>query len=149
MVQLLRFLESMTNRDITAYIPQRAPFVMVGAIDGADLQTSKTTFTILPDNIFVDNGFFTEPGLVENMAQTAAAGTGYRCQAEGKEVPVGYIGALKNLVIHELPRVGDTIQTEITFQHQVLNVHVVQGNIWMDGRHIASCELKIFLQEGA
>lgn len=132
---------------ITAYIPQRNPFVMIDTILQADDKISKTEFSIRDGHLFVVNGCFTEPGLVENMAQTAAAGTGYKLQQEGKPTPVGYIGALKNLNIFSLPHTGDVITTEISFMMQVMNVHIVQGRIYNGGKEIANCELKIFLQQ--
>lgn len=136
-----------TDTNITQYIPQAAPFVMVGEIVEANDQVSKTRFTIAADNILVKNGYFTEAGLVENMAQTAAAGTGYHGKQQGKEPVVGFIGALKNLSVKELPKVGDTLTTEVRFMHQVLNVHIVQGTVFANGNEVANCELKIFLQQ--
>ncbi len=136
-----------TDTHIKKFIPQAAPFVMVGNIVEATKELTKTSFTISSDNILVKNGYFTEAGLVENMAQTAAAGTGYHSKQEGKEPTVGFIGALKNLLINELPKIGDTITTEVRFMHQVLNVHIVQGRVSRNGKELASCELKIFLQQ--
>lgn len=132
--------------DITAYIPQRAPFVMVGKVLQADPKLYKTSFDITADNLFVVNGRFTEPGLVENMAQTAAAGTGYMYQQKGETVPVGFIGAIKGLKIHALPHVGDVLHTEVVILHTLLNVHVVQATVHVGEEKIASCEMKIFEQ---
>ncbi|MBN9484180.1 MAG: hypothetical protein BGO70_11835 [Bacteroidetes bacterium 43-93] len=137
----------MKTVDITNFIPQRAPFVMIDDIVSADEKLSVTTLNIRNGHLFVKEGYFTEPGLVENMAQTAAAGTGYYAQLAGKTAPVGFIGALKNLNIIELPKVGDTIKTEVNFLNQVLNVHIVQGRVYLNNKEIANCELKIFLQE--
>ncbi|XZF16432.1 3-hydroxyacyl-ACP dehydratase [Chitinophagaceae bacterium MMS25-I14] len=136
----------MAINDILAYIPQRPPFVMIDTVLQADESVSRTSFTIPEGYLFVENGIFTEPGLVENMAQTAAAGTGYKAQQENKPAPVGFIGALKGLQIYSLPETGDTITTEITFLHQVMNAHIVQGKVFLGDKEIAACELKIFLQ---
>lgn len=137
----------MTTTHITEFIPQRAPFVMIDEILQADETVSKTQFEIRAGHLFVENGLFTESGLIENMAQTAAAGTGYKMHQEGKPAPVGYIGALKNLNIVTLPEVGDVITTEVSFLTQVMNVHIVQGRVYSKGAEIANCELKIFLQQ--
>ena len=134
------------SNEIHSYIPQRPPFVMVDEVLHADETLVRTKFTISSDNLFVANGNFTEPGLVENMAQTAAAGTGYKAKQDGKEAPVGYIAALKNLKIDSLPRINDTITTEITFQHTVMNAHIVQGRVMVADKEIANCELKIFIK---
>lgn len=119
---------------------------MIDSITKADGNVSQTAFTVREGHLFVQDGVFTEPGLVENMAQTAAAGTGMKAQQDGKPAPVGYIGAVKGLQIHALPRVGDVLTTSISFVHQVLNAHIVQGEIMVGDTPIASCELKIFLQ---
>lgn len=132
--------------DIIKYIPQRHPFVMVDTILQADAKVSKTSFEIREDNLFVVNGYFTEPGLVENMAQTAAAGTGYRYQQRGEVVPVGFIGAIKNLKIYSLPKTGEVLFTEIVITHTVLSVHVVEANVYVGDAKVASCEMKIFEQ---
>ncbi|HTM65350.1 MAG TPA: hypothetical protein VL093_03460 [Flavipsychrobacter sp.] len=134
------------NTEVFPYIPQRPPFVMIDKVVSADESASVTSFTIPADNIFVEEGFFTEPGLIENMAQTAAAGTGYKAFQEQKPAPVGFIGALKGLQIKELPQAGETITTKISFLHQIMNAHIVQGTVMSGEKELASCELKIFLQ---
>ncbi|MBL7717624.1 MAG: 3-hydroxyacyl-ACP dehydratase [Flavipsychrobacter sp.] len=136
-----------TSEQILPFIPQRPPFVMIDEIVSADDAVSRTTFTIREGHLFVEGGFFGEPGLVENMAQTAAAGTGYKAQQEGQPAPVGFIGALKNLHIAQLPKVGDTLTTEVAFKMQVMNAHIVQATVKVNGSEIANCELKIFLQD--
>ena len=136
-----------STANITDFIPQRPPFVMIDDIVSADDAVSRTTFTVREGHLFVDGGVFTEPGLVENMAQTAAAGTGYKAQQEGKPAPVGFIGALKNLKVDQLPKVGDTLTTDVVFKMQVMNAHIVQATVKLNDKEIANCELKIFLQQ--
>ena len=139
----------MINETILAYLPQRPPFVMIDALLQADDTVIQTSFTVREGHQLVRDGVFTEAGLVENMAQTAAAGTGYKAQQAGLAAPVGFIGALKHLIIKDLPRIGETITTKIIFVHQVMNAHIVQGSILAGEREIATCELKIFLQEAS
>ena len=110
-------------------------------------KSTVTTFRIREDNVFCENGEFREPGLIENMAQTAAAGVGYVSGKTGKNPPVGFIGGLRNLRIDELPRVGSEIRTEVTVEHEVFDATVVTGKIFLEERCIASCELKIFLMK--
>lgn len=133
--------------DIQNYIPQRPPFVMIDTLIKADGTLSQTAFTIPSDYLFVEDGYFTEPGLVENMAQTAAAGTGYQAHHNGSEPPVGFIGALKNLNIFSLPKAESTITTTVTFGMQVMNAQIVNASISQNGMEIANCELKIFIQQ--
>jgi len=135
--------------DILSIIPQRPPFVMIDKLLEANESVSRTSFTIPETYLFVENGFFTEPGLVENMAQSAAAGNGYIAMQAGDSVTRGYIGALKNVIINELPKAGDTIITEVSFLHRVMNAQIVQARILLGETEIASCELKVFIEQAA
>ncbi|MCK9204192.1 MAG: hydroxymyristoyl-ACP dehydratase [Bacteroidales bacterium] len=126
-------------------IPQKPPMVMVDRV--VELMGSGTVaaFHIRENNVFVENGFFREPGLIENMAQTAAAGAGARPGAENKPPAPGYIGGIRNLKIFELPRTGDEIFTHITVLHEIFDATVVSGQVFLKDKLIAECELKIFL----
>lgn len=136
----------MIQEQVFPYIPQRPPFVMIDEVISASETLSVCSFTIRAGHTLVEHNYFTGAGLIENMAQTAAAGTGYFAAQQGKAAPVGFIGALKGLQIIELPKIGDTIVTTITFQHQIMNAHIVQGVVNLNNKNIATCELKIFLQ---
>jgi predicted hotdog family 3-hydroxylacyl-ACP dehydratase len=107
---------------------------------------TETVFTVRSGHLFVEEGHFTEPGLIENMAQTAAAGTGYKAMQANEQPPVGFIGAVKNLQIKSLPAIGDTISTSVVFVTQVMNAHIVQAEIKLHEKVIAGAEFKIFLQ---
>lgn len=131
--------------DITAYIPQRTPIVMIGGILAVEGQHTRTGLQIAPDNIFVENGVLTAPGLMENIAQTAAARIGYVSRMENTPVPIGFIGAVKDLEILEMPPAGAFIETTTTIEHQVLNATMVTGKVMFEGRVMAQCEMKIFI----
>jgi hypothetical protein len=116
-------------------------------VDSIQTDTGKVIgrFRIETGNVLVENGFFSESGLVENMAQ--AAGAGLPGPKEGKAPSVGYIGALKDLRIEKLPAAGESIITEVSYLHHVMNAHIAQARILNEsGEVLASCELKIFLQ---
>ncbi|MFT3932040.1 MAG: 3-hydroxyacyl-ACP dehydratase [Chitinophagaceae bacterium] len=134
------------NENIESLIPQRKPFVMIDTLAGGNGDFTKTRLHVKADNIFVENGFFTEPGLLENIAQTAAAKAGYEAQKDNEPVRVGYIGAVKNFEVHALPAVGDIIETEIVIGNQVFDVSVVKGTIRCGEKLIARCEMKIFIK---
>ena len=127
------------------YIPQKPPFVMIGKLLEVSGKKTMTSFVIKEDNLFCSEGLFREPGLIENMAQTAAAGVGYTSKENGKEPPMGFIGGLRNLQIYSLPNVGSEIKTEVTIEHEVFDATVVNGKIFFQENCIAECELKIFL----
>lgn len=131
--------------DILYFIPQRPPFVMVDEILFSDEKTTRSKFLVKADNIFVENGCLKEPGLVENIAQTAAARAGYISISEHKPVSVGYIGAIKNLVITGFPKINEEIITEITIENQIFDVSLISGKITYNDLVLAQCEMKIFI----
>ena len=133
-----------SRNDITQYIPQRAPIVMVHALVEADDEHAVTQLAIEPDNIFVSNEFFAEPGLVENIAQTAAMHVGYQCSKKNIPIPIGYIAAVKDLKIQRLPKQHTQITTSVKITNKVLDVTVVEGRVEQGGNLICSCEMRIF-----
>jgi predicted hotdog family 3-hydroxylacyl-ACP dehydratase len=134
------------KENIESLIPQRQPFVMIDELSFSDGNHTRTRFQVRADNIFVQNGYFTEPGLLENIAQTAASRAGYEANKENAPVRVGYIGAVKNFEVFGLPAVGDIIETEIIIGNQVFDVSVIKGSISCNNRVIAKCEMKIFIK---
>ncbi len=135
------------NDHITSLIPQRKPFVMVDALLRSGDTVTTSTFRIPADNIFVEAGFFKEPGLVENIAQTVAARAGYEAQQGGKPVAIGYIGSVRNLEVFFLPAVDDELETEVTVENQVFNVTIVSGKITCREKTVAQCQMKIFIDQ--
>ncbi len=136
-----------TKENIIEYIPQRTPIVMIDTLELCDGNVTVTNFEIRGDNIFVKDGILQEPGIIENIAQTAAAKAGYEIKKYGAEPLVGFIGAIKDLVIHELPKIGDIIQTTVTMKMEVMGVTLIEGKSTCKGADIASCEMKIILQK--
>lgn len=133
--------------NILLYIPQRAPFVMVDELVYSNDTTTQSKFLVNAQNIFIEDGYLQAPALVENIAQTAAARAGYISKMENKPVLVGYIGAIKNLEIFFLPKIGDELITEITIVHHIFDVTLVKGKIVCNDKLIASCEMKIFINK--
>ena len=130
--------------NILSLIPQRPPFVMVDKLLYSDDHITRTAFRVRADNIFVVKGRLREPALLENMAQTAAARAGELALRENKPVAIGYIGAVKNLEIGELPFVNDELETEIMMDESVFDVAVITGTVWCRGSVVAQCGMRIF-----
>ncbi|HZX58660.1 MAG TPA: 3-hydroxyacyl-ACP dehydratase [Mucilaginibacter sp.] len=130
--------------NVIPLIPQKPPFVMVGKLLYTDSETTRSSFQIDADNVFVKNDLFQEAGLMENIAQTAALNAGYLAQIGNKPVVVGYIGAVSNFEVFALPQAGDEIITEISAQNQIFDISVLSGKVWLNGNLIAQCEMKVF-----
>lgn len=126
-------------------IPQRPPIVMVDEFLGMDENFSRTCLTLREDNIFVDDGVFTECGLIEHIAQSAAARVGYIFKNKKEDIPLGYIGSVNDFKLVENPKLGDKIHTTIEVLHEVFNITLIQAQCKVGEKDIASCKMKIFL----
>ena len=131
---------------VTDFIAQRLPIVMIDRITYADNDKAITTLDITSDTLFTEKGIFREPGLIENIAQTAAAQVGYMCKQQNIPVPIGYIAAIRNLSILKLPVVGNRITTTITRKNQILDIMLIDGVIQLDDEIIGSCEMRVFIK---
>jgi len=134
-----------SRKDIVQYIPQREPMVLVHQLLEFSSNDVVSAFEVEENHILVSNGFLTEAGLLENMAQTAALGKGYEFALKNEKPPLGFIGAVKSFTIKRLPKVGAHIKTHLELKHEVLNASIVQTTVVENEEEIASCELKIFI----
>lgn len=134
---------------ILNYIPQREPLVLISRIYKCEDNSIVTGFDITNAHILTQNEKLTESGIVENMAQTAAAMAGFVAVKNGTKPVLGFIGNIKNLVINFLPQSGTELYTEVITKTQVMNVSIIEANSYSNNELVASCEMKIFLQENA
>lgn len=131
---------------ITTYIPQRAPFVMIDNLLKADATGFESSFRVEDDNLFAENGVLSESAVVENIAQTCAAGFGYVGSQQGGEAGrLGFIGAVSRLTTGALASVGEEIRTKIEVLNTFENIHLVQGTAMCGDKMILECQLKIVL----
>lgn len=124
-------------------IPQRPPMQMIDRLIYADDRSAKGSLFIKDTNLFSEKGVLRESGLIEFIAQTAAAFTGYHNKMNSGSVKEGYIGAIKNLVISSLPPVNSEIQSEITVENEIVGFTIVTGKVFRDNLIIAECEMRI------
>jgi predicted hotdog family 3-hydroxylacyl-ACP dehydratase len=133
--------------DVLRFIPQQPPMVMVDGLIASDEFQSRSSLVLSEKNIFCEDGFFTEAGLIENMAQTAALRAGYEAQTKGEKVKTGFIGAVKNFTLHQLPKDNSTLTTTINLTHNFGNITLIKGEVWSNSVLLAEAELSIFTQE--
>lgn len=131
--------------DLEKLIPQREPMVMIDGLSEVTDDAAVSHFLVREGNTFVNDGALSEAGLLENMAQTAAARSGHVSALSGQAPPVGFIGGVKGLLVQRLPQVGERLSTRVTVLHEVLNASVVKGAVQVNGEEVAECELKIFI----
>ncbi len=135
------------KNNIKKYIPQREPFIMVDNLIEMGEDTIVSDFNVSSDNPMIKNGFFSESGMIENIAQTAAVGVGYEAEQNNEKVKKGFLGAVKNLKTFDLAKSGDTLKTKVKIISKIMNATVIHGIIELSGKKILECEMSFFLQD--
>jgi predicted hotdog family 3-hydroxylacyl-ACP dehydratase len=126
-------------------IPQKFPFAMVDKLYSYAEDSLTSGFTVQTDNIFFENGHFTEPGLVEHMAQSVALHTGYQFYLKNEPAPTGYIGSIKEIDIKGLPKLGEEIKTTVTILQEFAGITLVDIVTSLNDETIASGQMKTIL----
>ena len=132
--------------------------VMIDQLLYCEGATAGGTLEIRDDNVFLSNGVMTESGMIEALAQTAAARTGWmmrvgeqekrrRGEREGMDIPVGVIGSIKDFRLFFYPRKGDLVSMEIEVKHEFMNASVIQGRVKVREEVACDLEMKIFLTD--
>ena len=121
---------------------------MVDTLVHYDERHTTCRLTVLPDNLFVDDGHLSASGLVEHIAQTCAARIGYYNKyVLGRGITLGFIGAIRDLTIHRLPTVGQTLETTIEVQEEVFGMTLATARVTVEGILICETEMKIAQSE--
>lgn len=137
---------NLSEIDIHELLPQQEPFVMADRLTHFDMERTVTETCVTAANLFVDNGELTPSGIIENIAQTCAARIGYvNKYIYKKGIKIGFIGAIRNLRIERLPRVGETITTTIDTLEEVFGMTLVKGTVTVGSETVAECQMKIAL----
>lgn len=135
------FLRTLDMHDI---LPQREPFILVDRLTRFDDTHACTETLVSADSIFVKDGVYASEGMMEVVAQTCAARIGYISKyVLHKGVSIGYIGAIRALEVHALPRVGDVLECSIEILDQVFNMSRAKAVITSKGQTLVSMEIKI------
>ena len=143
--------------DIQNFLPHRKPMLMVDMILHICGEKVTTVFKIEEDNIFVDNGFFTEVGLIENAAQTCSSIVA-RAFFEDSDIEnknnvnvLGFISAIRTLKIHALPKSGSEIITKSflisKYNTELYTTCLMDCKIFCGEELLLEGEINLFIQE--
>jgi 3-hydroxyacyl-[acyl-carrier-protein] dehydratase len=131
--------------NILDLIPQRPPMVLIDQLIGVGDKSAGGRLFIRESNVFCEGGYLQEGGLLEFIAQTAAAWAGYTQLLLREEIKPGYIGAIKNFSVYSLPGIDTEIQSEIIVDSELLGFSLITGKVLQDNILIAECEMRILV----
>ena len=137
----------LVGEELYKLIPQRNPIVMVDTFFCADEESAETGFHVQSDNIFCEGGFLREPGMIEHVAQSAAAFAGYASFTKGEAPKLGFIGEVKKFKIDRLPKVGEFLRTRLRVLGEAAGVMLISAETKSGEEVLATCQMKIFIKE--
>lgn len=143
--------------DIKKYLPHRAPMLMVDNIFYIDDHEVVTTFKVDENNLFVKNHTFLESGLIENAAQTCSAIVAQPLFTSTKKFlkkdlkVIGFISAIKNLKVYQLPEAGSLLKTKAVlgsrFDTDDYALCTMLCSTFQDENLLFEAEINLFIQE--
>lgn len=137
------------GENILKLIPQRFPMVMIDSLLEYTANTVVVGMGIKADHLFVCNDELQECGLLEHMAQSVAAHTGYAYYIRQEQAPTGYIGSIQKAEIYRLPLVGEGLRTSVEIVQEFMGVTLVNINTYVAREHIASAQMKTVIASTA
>lgn len=130
---------------VISLIPQRAPMVMISRVVAYSKGKVQSELAIEAENIFVNDDLFSESGMLENIAQTAAAMVGLEAREIGEEVPLGFIGGINKVKVAGFAAVSQTITTQVEILQEVFNITLIKGKCFILDELLMECEMKIVI----
>jgi len=142
--------------DIKKFLPHRPPFLLVTDMPFIDDESVITEFEITNDCIFVSANRLSESGIIENAAQTSSAIVGQSYyQIDDFEATsnklIGYISAIKKAVVHQLPKVGETLISKAKlvsrYDSDELSICTIDCSSFRNDDLIVDCTLNFLIHE--
>lgn len=130
--------------DVTTLLPQQPPFVLIDHLLQYEEKATTTSLQVREENMFVEDGQLNPCAYVENIAQTCAARLGYiNKYIYHRDVCIGFIGAVRNLVVLRSAHVGEKLTTTITVREEVMQLTLVDTIVQVGEETVCTAEMKI------
>ncbi len=134
-----------SGEDIKRLIPQRYPFMMVDEFEQRDDNTAVTALEVRKNNYFITyDGTMAETGIIEHIAQSCSALAGAKSTSDTP--PIGMIVEVKNFLCQRRPKIGERLDTTITFGFSFGQMTLTHGVTNIGEEKIAEVDFKIFVQ---
>lgn len=142
--------------DILNFLPHRPPFLFLDKILILNDEEVSVSFVIKEDNLFVDNNYFNEMGLVENAAQTCSSIVGKSyfddddTEGSGAKL-IGFISTVKKVTAFSCPKVGSTIISKAKLTSRLdtdsYSMCTLECNTFEGATLLLSCEMNLIIKD--
>lgn len=146
-------IKSNQNIAIKQFLPHRQPMLFVDTIILIETNYVEAIYTIKSDQLFLQNDYFSEIGLIENMAQVCSSIIGQKYFIDDdlqKGDLIGYISTIKTCTIFNLPKINQTILTKAklleVFDYEDYAISTMETQVLIDDKVYATATLNLLLQ---
>jgi len=134
-------------QEIAEIMLHRPPMLLIDELISYDetRATARTTFS--HERYGAENGFTSEPALIECMAQTVAAQRGQLAYDKGISPQPGMLVGVQNTEFHRPAEVDIPLNIDIEITHKLDNLYLVDCEITHRSERIVSGSLKFYAPE--
>ena len=125
------------------YIPNREPFVMIDNLISVEGNLFTSDFLVCSDNLFLEDDLLREFALIENIAQTGAAGLAFAIREKKQRPKDGFMGSIAKLELFGLPKVNEKLLTTVELLFQFDTMFLLKGTNFVGDKKLLECELKL------
>lgn len=134
--------------DLRELLPQRPPYLLVDRLLDYNTELIRCRLQVTVDHMMVDDGRLSPAGLIEHIAQTCATRIGFiNKYILHRPVTIGYVASLRDLRLERLPRVGETIETEVRVLEDCFGMTLITARVTSADEVLATGEMKIALTD--
>ncbi len=130
----------MTN-EIQFELPQQPPFSMIDKVLHCDNEQTRCVYTPLSSNPMVIDDFFSPEGMIEMMAQCAAARASI---LSGGNVRIGYIVTVRDFRCDAVVPAKTELTATLELVNEIMQFQVFQVAVAHASNVIAQAEIRIF-----
>lgn len=133
-------------KELVDYLPHRPPFLLIDELIVVDQDNFGSNTNPEDKPYLTINGVPQETFLIENIAQTCAAASGYFAKESNGTAQIGYIGAVTNLKVSKIPDSPSIINTSVKVLQRFGVITLVEGACYDQfGEQLLVCQMKIVL----
>ena len=132
-------------KDIEQIVPHRSPMVMIDSYTRIDQDTARSEKQFSPDSYGVSEGFVLESILIESLAQTVAAHSGYQSMGDVADEPgMGMLTSVDLFEVYEKVRDSALIEVRLEKTDEVGPFKIITGEVRVENRLMAKGRIKVY-----
>lgn len=124
-------------------LPQQPPFRFVDRLLYCDERRAEAEYTVPREGIFVSEGCLLPGGMLEHMAQSCSAMTGYvALYIRFLPVSIGYLGHVRSMEIHRQPSAGELLHTCVDVIEDIFGIFMAKVSVFSGDELLAEAIIK-------